>query len=175
MVPVLAGPVHSGKTSFLRGLLPELKAREIRVCGYVSLAFKGEGGIFGYDLFDVKEGRSLPFLRTAGESSWQKVGPFFLLPGGLAAAESAILGQKPGERLIVDEVGPLEIAGRGVWPALSRALARSSFHGLLVTRRPLLDVLRDRLQPRPTEVFEIERNDLRPALIKALSGTGRAE
>jgi nucleoside-triphosphatase THEP1 len=175
MILVLAGPVHSGKTSLLRHLLPDLEALEVPVCGYLSLAVRSDGEIIGYDLFDIKKGRSLPFLRTEGEDAWQKVGPYFILPSGLKAAEAAILGRKPGERLIVDEVGPLEFSGQGVWPALSRALDRFSFDGLLVTRKTLLKALRDRLGFRPVKVFYVGREDVQPALLKALSEKKRAE
>jgi len=172
MILVLAGPVHSGKTTFLRGLLPDLKALRLPVSGYLSLLVMNEGENVGYDLFDIRRGESIPFLRTEGGAGWQRVGPYFLLPRGLEVAAAAILGLKPGEILILDEVGPMELAGRGVWPALSEALSRSSLDCLLVVRKPLLDDFRNRLGKTPVEVFDIERKDVYPSLIRALSELG---
>jgi nucleoside-triphosphatase THEP1 len=175
MILVLTGPVHSGKTSFLRRLLPDLRMRGIPVCGYLSPAVGGDWDVLGYDLLDVRTGGSLPFLRTAGESGWPRVGPYFILPDGLRAAETSILSWKPGELLIVDEVGPLEISGGGVWPALSGALRRASFAGLVVVRKPLLDALRQGLPGETLEVFDIEAKNVRDALIRFLEEKMKAE
>ena len=168
MILVLTGPVHSGKTTFLKRLLPDLEALRLPVSGYLSLLVKDKGETAGYDLFDIKKGKSIPFLRTEGESGWQTVGPYFFLPPGLEAAAAAILGQKPGEILIIDEVGPMELAGRGVWPALSEVLSGPWLDCLLVVRKPLLDDLRDCLGKTPVRVFDAERQDVYPSLIRAL-------
>jgi nucleoside-triphosphatase THEP1 len=169
MILVLAGSVHSGKTTFLRELLSNLEALRLPVSGYLSPLVMIEGKTAGYDLFDIKKGQSIPFLRTEGEAGWQKVGPYFFLPSGLEAAAAAILGHRPGEILIVDEVGPMELSGRGVWPALAEVLSRPSVNCLLVVRKPLLHALQNRLGKTPVEVFDVERIDVHPALIKALS------
>lgn len=126
-------------------------------------------GIVGYDLFDVKIRKSVPFLRTEGEAGWQKVGPYFFLPRGLRAARAAILGFKPGEILIVDEVGPMELAGRGVWSVLTKALSRPAPNGLLVVRRPLLNDLLSRLGRAPVTVFDVGQREVYRSLTQALS------
>jgi nucleoside-triphosphatase THEP1/molybdopterin converting factor small subunit len=128
-----------------------------------------EGKVAGYDLFHLKDGDSTPFLRKEGEAGWQRVGPYFFLPRGLEAATAAILGCKPGEILIVDEVGPAELAGRGVWPALSEVIAKHSVDCLLVVRKPLLEDLRRRIRREPVRVFNIEREGVYHSLLQALS------
>ena len=169
MILVLTGPVHSGKTTLLRKLLPELEDLGLPASGYLSLLAMKEGQIVGYNLFDIRRRQSIPFLRTDGEACWEKVGGYFFLPRGLEAATAAILGSKPGEIIIVDEVGPTELAGRGVWPALHEMLSWPSFDCLLVVRRPLLDDLRNRLGDRPAKMFDVEREGVRSSLIAALS------
>jgi len=169
MILVLAGVVHSGKTTFLKKLLPSLEALRLPVCGYLSPLVVVEGSVAGYDLFDVRKGQTIPFLRTEGEAGWQKVGPYFFLPGGLGAATAAILGHRPGETLIVDEVGPLELSGRGVWPALREVLSRPSFNCLLVVRKTLVGDLRKQLKNEQVEVFNIAADDVLPVLLWRLS------
>lgn len=169
MILVLTGTVHSGKTTFLKHLLPRLKALRLPVYGYLSPLVVTAGKRAGYDLFDIRKRQSIPFLRTEGEAGWQKVGPYFFLPGGLEAATAIILGHRPGGILVVDEVGPMELSGRGVWPALEKALAGPSFHCLLVVRKPLVGVLQRKLGRRRVEIFDIATKDILPAFLRRLS------
>lgn len=97
------------------------------------------------------------------------MGPYYLLPHGLKTAEATILSYKPGEILIVDEVGPMELSGRGIWPALSEVLSRPSLDCLLVVRKPLLNNLWPSLGRATVRVFDIEERDVYPSLIQALS------
>jgi nucleoside-triphosphatase THEP1 len=155
MILILTGQVHAGKTTFLKNLLPVLKARGIPASGYLSLAVLEQGRTSGYDLFDISADKSVPF-------------PYFFLPSGLRAAERKIL-DRPGEGwLIVDEVGPQELAGRGVWPALSAVLSRPDSDCLLVVRRPLLNDLQGFLGKRRGEVFDIEDENILNALLERL-------
>jgi nucleoside-triphosphatase THEP1 len=168
MILILTGQVHAGKTTFLKNLLPVLKARGIPASGYLSLAVLEQGRTSGYDLFDISADKSVPFLRREGKAGWEKVGPYFFLPSGLQAAERKIL-DRPGEGwLIVDEVGPQELAGRGVWPALSAVLSRPDSDCLLVVRRPLLNDLQGFLGKRRGEVFDIEDENILNALLERL-------
>jgi nucleoside-triphosphatase THEP1 len=169
MILVLAGAVHSGKTTFLKNLLPSLEALRLPVCGYLSPSVMVEGRILGYDLLDVRKGQAIPFLRMEGEAGWQKVGSYFFLPGGLEAATAAIRGHKPGETLIVDEVGPMELSGRGIWPALKEALLKPSSNCLLVVRKPLVRDLRGMLGNQQVEVFDIAAGNVLRSLLMGLS------
>jgi nucleoside-triphosphatase THEP1 len=168
MILVLTGPVHAGKTGFLKNILPVLKVWGIPVSGYLSSSILKQGRLSGYDLFDIKTGKSVPFLRRRGRTGWQRVGPYYFLPSGLRAAENTILSCAEGEWLIVDEVGPQELAGRGVWPALSTFLSRPELDCLLVVRRPLLEDVRRLLGTRPIEVLDIESETILPSLLERL-------
>ncbi len=175
MILILTGPVQSGKTTALRDLLPLLSGRRIPLSGFLSLSILQRGRIFGYDLFDFNEGKSIPFLRRKGRAGWQKVGPYYFLPSGLRAAEDRILGCPSRAWLVVDEVGPQELAGRGLWPALSAVLSRPKTDCLLVVRRPLLDDVRSLLGKRRVEVFDISAENIIPSLLEKLSKSAAGE
>ena len=78
---VLTGPVHSGKTTFLREAAAGWKAAGLDVGGFLSvLRLDINGRDQGYDLFDLKEGTSLPFLAHEGEPDWPSVGTWHMFP-----------------------------------------------------------------------------------------------
>ena len=137
MVFILSGEVHSGKTSLLKKVLPLLRGGRLTVTGYLSEPLRKGGRTLGYDLVEIDGGR-IPFLRWGAPDDKQKVGPFFVEPEGLRQAERIIRRASPGSLLIVDEIGPLELEGKGVRPALEIALSKKAGLILLVIRRPLV-------------------------------------
>jgi len=151
-VLVLTGPIHSGKTSFLKGAAVFWDLAGLSVGGFLNEARLDVGRVMGYDLFDLRGGESVPFLRTEGGPGWQRVGGFSLAPGGLERAESILARDLGADILVVDEVGPLELAGCGIWPALSAALSAGA-RCLCVVRTAILDEFRAKMGKRRIGLF----------------------
>jgi nucleoside-triphosphatase THEP1/molybdopterin converting factor small subunit len=163
-IHILTGPVDSGKTTFLRGVL--IGGAPTRpISGYLSLRVLGERETEGYDLLDLADGSERPFLRRNGEPSWPSVGPYFLIPETLFLAERIIRESSPVGLLVVDEIGPLEMSGGGVWPALSAVLKEGERDIVLVVRDGLLEICQGRLEGLRTTIY---REKDRPALRKVL-------
>lgn len=170
---ILTGPVHSGKTTLLRKLLGELEARGHEVDGYLSVAVVQNGTTAGYDLVDSRDKKAFPFLRREGHKDWQRTGAYFFLPGALGSAQEIILSHRDKRFLVIDEVGPLELRGKGVWPAVSRLLSRPQLRCLLVVRKPLLRDLKKLLGKRRVSVFDVEQDDACGALLGKILGRRR--
>lgn len=168
MIFILTGPVHSGKTTLLKKVLPELKEGKLRICGFLSEVVLKNDKIIGYDLFDLKEEKTLPFIRRSGEKAWQKIGSFYFIPEGLAEASKIILCGRDADILVVDEVGPLELAGKGLWPALKQALSKPLTNHLLVVRKDILEDFIARLGKSRVKVFDIESKDVLSQIIKEI-------
>ncbi len=54
--------------------------------------------------------------------------------------------------LVVDEIGPLEVAGGGLWEPVRDAVAAFGGHVILTVRPSLLDALRERLGLNPSDL-----------------------
>ncbi len=162
---ILTGPVHSGKTSFLAAGLVSCLRNGIRPCGYLSPAVFSAGNLVGYDLLPLAGGDPLPFLRKSRAQGAQRVGPYYLIPGTLKVALDIVRQAGEGRTLILDEVGPLELEGGGIWPAVEKALARRD-PILLVIREGLVEPFQRRIPALATAaVFRVGDN---LALDKAL-------
>jgi len=155
MILVLTGPVHSGKTSFLRQVIARLRKQNVAFDGYLSFAVIREGRNIGYDLFDLTTEEATPFLRCEGEKGWPRVGRYFFVPEGLEKARQKIVACSPRTFLIVDEIGPMEVRGGGVWPAFSSWLKKAGRGCLLVVRRSILGDFLRRVEPSRVEVIDI--------------------
>jgi len=168
MILVLTGPVHSGKTSLLEKLVKDLKGRGVRVDGFLSLSVVKGGEILGYDLFDLRSEKVIPFIRKKGQLNWQRIGAYFFIPEALERAQQKVLEISKEDFLVIDEVGPLEIQGRGIWPALSSALKNPSLRCLLVVRHSILRDVLDLIGPDRAEVVYINKNKILPALLRRI-------
>ena len=149
---VLTGSVHSGKTTFLKGAAAFWDLAGFSVGGFLNDARFDMGRVMGYDLFDLRGGESVPFLRAEGGPDWQRVGGFSLVPGGVERAEGILARDIRADILVVDEVGPLELAGLGIWPALSAALSAGA-KCLCVVRMTILEEFRAKMGKRRIDVF----------------------
>jgi nucleoside-triphosphatase THEP1 len=172
MILVLTGPVHGGKTTFLERSLALWASCGIAPVGFLSVAVTGATG---YDLLELRTGCRQPYLRLEGEPAAERIGPFFFVPSTLERARSIIREADPSELLIVDEVGPLELRGGGLWPVLREALSRPGMKCLLVVREEILEDVVAALGPPGPLVFDIRDPDVRKLVDGSLLGTGKVD
>ncbi len=168
MIFILTGPVHSGKTTFLNKVIHVLKKKGVKIDGFLSKVVGKREETQGYDLFDLNEEKSIPYIRREGEKGWQKIGSFLFIPQGLADAEKIILRGKDSCILIIDEIGPLELEGKGLWPALKNVIFQPLTHYLFVVRTNILEDFLGVLGKSEVKVFNIKDRDAYPRLIKEL-------
>jgi len=171
MIFLLSGPVHSGKTTLLKRAVREFKDQGVKIDGFLSEAvFSGKKRI-GYDLLDLREDRSIPLLRISGEEEWQRIGSYFFVPSGIEKAEKIILRSGEAQICVVDEVGPLELEGRGFWPALERVLLPPSTSFLISMRETILEGFLDVLGKTDARVFDMKERDILSRLIQEIIRT----
>ncbi len=171
MIFILTGPVHSGKTTLLKRAVQEFKRKKLVVDGFLSEAiFKGQERI-GYDLFDLKKEKSIPLIRREGAKDWQSVGSYFFVPSGLEEAQRIISRSKNSDICVVDEVGPLELSGKGFWPALNPILFPPLIPFLITVRKSILDDLWSILREADTKVFDMREEDVYSRLIEEIIRT----
>jgi nucleoside-triphosphatase THEP1 len=155
MVLVLTGPVHAGKTTFLEKAWPRWSARGLSCAGFLSPAVRDANGGTGYDLVELPGGHRRPYLRRHGEAGTVRIGPFSFVAGSLDRALAILREAGRPDLLVVDEVGPLELRGEGLWPGLRDAVRRPELTALLVVREGILEELGAALAPLVPVVFDI--------------------
>lgn len=141
-------------------VVSELKEQNLKIDGFLSEVVLKNKKRVGYDLFDLREERSFPFIRTKGEKGWEKIGSFFFIPQSLAKAKNIILRSKEVDVLVVDEVGPQELEGKGLWPALKQVIFLPEKRSLLVVRKNVLKDFLEIAKEREVKIFDVKRKEI---------------
>jgi nucleoside-triphosphatase len=168
MIFILTGPVHSGKTSLLKKVVRELKGQEYRIDGFLSETVSEKGEIVGYNLLGLKEEKSIPLIRRTGEKEWQKVGSYFFIPQGLEEAEKIILRGKEADIFVIDEVGPLELSGKGFWPALKQVVFQPLNSYVFIVRKNIIKDFLAMLGKSDVRIFDIKNKEVFQQIIEEI-------
>jgi nucleoside-triphosphatase THEP1 len=173
MIVILTGRVGSGKTAFLTGLLKLLPARSLFADGFVGERLFENDRLLGYDLVAVRDGRRIPFLRRAEGTGGETIGLWRLDPRGQAAAADIIRASDPRSILIIDELGPLELEGRGHWPALAAVLDQPGRRFLFVIRKECLNGFARIFAGRTVKIHPIRAKMDGGTIVEELASDGR--
>jgi len=145
---LVTGPIGAGKTTVCQRVVAWAQERGYRVRGVLTPAIL-EGGVkTGIAILDIESGARRSLARLGQEAAGLVVGKYMFDPDvlrwGCAILERA--AQEGGDLLLVDEIGPLELAQGGGFVRALDILAAGVFpRTLTVVRETLLGALRRRL------------------------------
>jgi nucleoside-triphosphatase THEP1 len=163
-VVILTGETGSGKTTRVGEVVQLLRQRGLRVGGIQAVGLVADDRRSGFDLVDLATGLTAPLCRerldtTTGNERW---GQFHFSEAGLAFGRQALtVSAHSADVVVIDEVGPLELAGGG-WARSLDALV-SSYPGriLLVARCSVVDAVKARWAMADTPVCHATRDEAR--------------
>ena len=155
------GPRHSGKTTAAGELVRLARRRGLAVAGVLAPAIRQAGELVGFEVEDIATGRRVELARRdrAGDL---RAGRFAFSKEALAFGTSALLAGKDAALVVVDEFGPLELAGEGWRGAVDVLLGSSA--------RVVMLVVREELAPAVESLYA----DFRPVMVPA-AGSDAAE
>jgi nucleoside-triphosphatase THEP1 len=138
-VTIVSGPRDSGKTRACSALAARFRAEGLSVGGVIAEAECNGGIKTAYSFLDLGAGSRALYARRAPKPPSPGALSYEFLPEGLAFGCAALRRAAAAlvDVLFVDEIGPLEMGGGGLWEPM-REIA-SGFGGRIVlTVRPSL-------------------------------------
>ncbi len=160
---VVTGDKGQGKTSMVKELVDQLTRRNHCPAGILAPDIVKDGKRVGYRVQDIRSGRErLLCERQEGTNQL----PYLFHQKGIQHGEEAL---KPGhtakaDLVIVDEVGPYELQGKGWDKALKKLLPVWDGPILLVVRTSLVDSVAQHYKLRPTKIFTAGETSVEEAL-----------
>jgi len=154
---IVTGERGSGKTTLATAAVESLRASGLTVGGILAPGVVRDGKRYSFDVVNVRTGRSVPLGCREAAAGWIEEQCFWVSPEGLALGREA-LSPEGADVMVLDEVGPWELAGSG-WSAELDALARGDVPLLLVVRRQCLAAVVERWHLDGAAVFAVGEAD----------------
>jgi nucleoside-triphosphatase THEP1 len=159
----ISGDRNSGKTSWAK----EHLAGTPGIRGVLlTKEFTGEKGeLFrGYNAMDLETGRTVPFARLKlhlpeGWKEKEHFGPFSFSVDGFEEARQWIEKGISSDSLIIDEIGPMELEGRGFSAILSYILntkQNTLNHLYLIVRTYLVQAVQEVFKITPDRIIQVD-------------------
>ena len=139
-VIILTGAVQEGKTTFLIELLKILKKTDLKIHGFLAVGIHESDKRIGYDLENISNAERCMYIRTKPSVAWFRHGKYYFNPEGegfgMEILEEARIIK--ADLIVIDEIGPVELKGRGWADEIESLVENSRIMQLWVVRRHLL-------------------------------------
>lgn len=139
-VYLVIGDREEGKTAYLGKMVNDLIAEGKKVAGFLAIGITDAAGIrCGFKIRDIETGEEAEFCVTDGPTQWESVGRFRINPAGLSKGYEWMNPDriKAADVLVIDELGPLEMAGKGWSGLIGRILQEDPKPMIWTVRRSL--------------------------------------
>lgn len=139
-VIILSGDIQEGKTTFLIRLIELLKQEGLTISGFTAPGVHEKGRRIGYDLEDIGTGQQMQFIRDVQSKGTFRHGKYFFNESGLEFGKELLSNTNTEEAdlIVIDEVGPVEMKGKGWAEDIERLLSQVYVPQLWVVRNSLL-------------------------------------
>lgn len=141
---LLTGPTQSGKTTLIRDTAGLLMGKGMKVRGILAPGNFQDGKRNEFFCRDISSGKEELLSSRKPEKGWIPYGPFFFNPEIFAKGTATISNalKENADLVILDEVGPVEMKGKGWHQALELLKDRRDILQVWVVRERMMKEIR---------------------------------
>ncbi len=174
-IVIITGEVQQGKTTFAENIVNNLKKKDYKIAGFLSVAIHEKGERVGFNLFDIGTSRQIELCKSTGNERSVKIGRYFFNPKGLEKGFEILKSDNlSGKQLVViDEIGPLELNDQGWCNAIEEICWTNSVPQLWIVRSGIVDKVIKKWNPGNVYVFNITEHSeevVQNKLIEIITG-----
>jgi nucleoside-triphosphatase THEP1 len=157
---VLTGGQGTGKTTFTQKIVKGLSKKGITPAGILAQGHWKENRRERFDLIDISTQEKIIFCQREKKTGWEKIRHFYINPQGQFFGENALHpgNLKNADIVVIDEVGPFEIEGKGWADSIEKLLNESELPMIWVVRESILWEVLQKWGIEPLQIFHIDEN-----------------
>ena len=162
---IITGDRQQGKTTLLKEVVEIIRANGIPLSGFLSEGLHSEGRRTGFSLTSVSDGSSVPLCSTEPLFTGPKQGNYYFNPAAITMGEELLGSANIGGTgaIVIDEIGPMEISGKGWYPAIEKLCSGSSVPQIWTVRRSLVEKATRRWNTGSVHIIDAGQTDAKEA------------
>lgn len=155
-VIIITGRQGSGKTTLMASILRELQKQGRSCGGFIAEGEWKDGHRESFTLSRADNGEKTPLSSRGAKDSTEKCGPFYFYNDGLEAGRNALSDEaiKGKKYIFIDEIGPMELQGRGWVAQIRRILSKPGITVIISVRESALEQVRQNFRLDNAKVFD---------------------
>jgi len=157
---IISGPTRSGKTTFLNDVIADLRQThpELKIGGILAHGMDVNGSRFGFQIEDIATGNKHFLSSIQPQKNHIQIGRFYFDEEGLRFGHQALTQNlDKNDVLIIDEVGYLELQGKGWFEAIEKAMNQDNLNIIMVVRKRLLENILQLWRDKHFVVIDIDK------------------
>jgi nucleoside-triphosphatase THEP1 len=158
---IISGNTRSGKTTFLKNIIKHIKKinPDYQTGGIIAHGIDKNGERFGFEIENIKTGEKQLLCSRNPVENAEKTGRFYFLKQGFNFGKQAILSNLTDlDLLVIDEIGYLELKGKGWFDAIEQVLKHENPDMIFVVRKRILEQILKLWQHIDIEVIDINNS-----------------
>jgi len=172
---IVSGEIDSGKTFFVKKLVATFRLKQMQVEGIYSEKIIENGERIGYNLVDIRTKTSEIFLRKTFDDAPERIGMFGIYPQAIQMGNQILNHKNLVTKTLVaiDEVGKLELMGKGWSESLASILKNNQHHVLLTVRSEMVQKVLERFHVSRYEIVNLKQTSVEDGIEKILASIGQ--
>jgi len=158
---IISGDTRSGKTTFLKKVISDLKQKnpDVKIGGIIAHGIDKNGERFGFDIENIATNQKVYLCSQEPVDDALKIGRFYFSREGLNFGQQALAKHLDNlDLLVIDEVGYLELQGKGWFEAIEKAMEQDNLDIIMVVRKRILEQILNLWQNKHFIVIDIKKN-----------------
>jgi len=158
---IVTGNVHGGKSTFIRECIDRCKEKGLSVEGILAGGTFRDGERDTFSLTHIREGKTYELACRQKKPGWFRYRKYYFNPESFEKGLSIITRglNEEADVIVLDEIGPMELSGRGWYRALQLLDRNYSIPQVWVVRKKILKEVLDRWNIPRENVVHIDKDD----------------
>jgi nucleoside-triphosphatase THEP1 len=161
-VVIITGEIHQGKTTFAQKIVADLLEQKLRIAGFFSVGINENSIRTGFNLVDIGSSRQVELCSDKKNEKRFKFGRYYFNSDAISLGNEILNSNNLSDKqlIVIDEVGHLELNGKGWSDAIENITRNNSMPQLWIVRKSLVQKCTRRWNIGNAYIFDITESSI---------------